>query len=181
MRIAAALLLSLLLLMQPGGAFAAKVDDDAKYKQQAVYLYNYISYVEWPQIIYEGETKKVSLCIIGRDTLGEHIDKVAQKAAELGQLKIDIRRNVGIDSAEECNIVYISRSEADNYPLYLSHLGNSAVLTVSEIENFAKKGGGIEFVVRQGKQGFVVNNRQAKAQKLKIRPELLEISTEVLE
>ncbi len=168
-----------MLVAIPAVAAPARTDTGEKYKQQALYLYNFISYVEWPEKVYEGKLPRINLCIIGPDTLGEYIDTVAEKSATIGTAKINVIRSPAQSALASCDIAYISPSTA--YGGYIAQLGSRPVLTVSEAKGFAGKGGTIGFVMEKDKLGFAVNNGRANKQGLKISPELLEIATEVIQ
>ena len=174
-------MLPCLVFAESAGSAVAKDGDEAEISQrQAVYLYNFVSYVEWPKLVFTGETKNIDLCIIGKDTLGYNIDKVAKKALELSKVQINIRRNAQGGDLSTCNIAYISKSEEASYASTLASLKQHPVLTVSEIKGFADNGGVIEFAIKRGKLGFKTNIKSAKEQNLKIGSELLEISFEVV-
>lgn len=179
--IASCLMLALALaIAAPAHARAADADETAKYRLQSVFLYNFISSVEWPRLVYTNETKNIDLCIIGADKLGSVIDEVAAKAALKSAIKINIKRGVTAIQAGECNIAYISASEAGNITDIIAQLQNKPVLTVSEIRNFTKSGGIIEFTLENGSVRFNINNQIAKEYGLKINPQLLEAAMEVI-
>jgi hypothetical protein len=154
-----------------------QIDESAKYKLQAVFLYNFISGVEWPKIAYSGSTKIVDLCIIGKDPFGSVLDSVAKKAAERGNLKINIKRGVGEGDIGGCNVAYINSGDAASIA---SKAASSAVLTVAESGGFYKSGGMIEFVIKGKNVRFNINNKTARANNVKINPQLLELASEVV-
>ncbi len=155
----------------------ADIDAAAKYSLQSVFLYNFISSVEWPRLMYSENVKNIELCIIGEDKLGKVMDEVAVKALAKG-VKINIRRGVTADTAEECNIAYIS-GDAEAQTIN-AKLQGKPVLTVSESKGFAKNGGIIEFVLNKSSISFKINNHSAKEHGLKINPQLLETAVEVI-
>ncbi len=157
----------------------AEIDAAAKYKLQSVFIYNFISAVEWPRVVYADNIKNIDLCIIGKDRLGSVMDEVAKKAEAKG-VKINITRDVAAEDAGKCNIAYISSSETGEEQQILAKLQNSPVLTVSEIPGFAKGGGIIEFTMQGSNVRFSINNHAAKQDKLKINPQLLEAALEVI-
>lgn len=170
----------LLAVFIPATYASADEASAAKYKLHAVFLYNFISSVEWPKIVYSGSVKNIELCIVGKDTLGAVIDAVAKKAESKGDVKINIKRGVGASEIASCNIAYISASEEANMASIVSKAKDSAVLTVSEVGRFAKNGGIIEFVLNGSSVSFIVNNKNAKNVGLKINPQLLEVAQEVI-
>ena len=59
-------------------------------------------------------------------------------------------------------------------------LENSTVLTVSETENFLESGGIINFLIKDRKVGFEVNNTAAKNANLESRSKLLRLAKRVI-
>jgi hypothetical protein len=170
-----ALVMSVAVSVTP--AKAQEIDEAAKYKLHAVFLYNFISSVEWPKLVYSGNAKNIDLCIIGKDTMGAVIDTVAKKAESKGDVKINVRRNVVNGDIETCNIAYVSASEDAN--AVLAKTRGKPILTVSEIKGFSSNGGVIEFILKGTNVSFNVNNKNAKEYGLKISPQLLEVASEV--
>jgi hypothetical protein len=165
----------------PAAAYArSDTEEAAKYRLQSVFLYNFISSVEWPRMVYTNDDKIIELCIIGTDKLGSVMDEVAAKAAIKSGVKINIRRGMTADEADQCNIVYISASEEPAIEQIIAKMQGKPVLTVSEIKNFAKRGGIIEFTLQSGNVRFNINNHLAKEYDLKINPQLLEAAQEVI-
>ncbi|PIR34272.1 MAG: hypothetical protein COV36_01075 [Alphaproteobacteria bacterium CG11_big_fil_rev_8_21_14_0_20_44_7] len=161
-------------------------DNEAIYKHQSAYIYNFLSYIEWPSLVYSEEgIKNIELCIIGEDNLGKYIDYVARKAlmpeAVNKKIKINVRRSVSPAEFASCNMAYISSSEEKNIKAYLFELTKYPVFTISEIDDFADMGGILEFDIRRGKQRFLINISAAKRANLKIAAELLETAAEVVE
>lgn len=181
-RYIAGLILALLIAINavPVPSRAEGIDESAKYKLHAVFLYNFISSVEWPKLVYSGTAKNIDLCIIGKDPMGAVIDAVAKKAESKGDIKINIRRGVTASEINTCNIAYISSSEAANSEAIIAKAKDNAVLTVSEIKDFVKEGGIIEFVLKGSGVSFNVNNKSAREYGLKISPQLLEVASEVI-
>ena len=168
-------LFMLAITVASGRAVAADVDEAAKYKLQSVYLYNFISAVEWPKLVYSSDEKNIDLCIIGADKLGKVMDEVAAKALTRG-VRINIRRGITPETTEGCNIAYISSETSE----VLAKLQNKPILTVSEAPGFTKDGGVIEFTLQGSNVRFGINNHVAKAHGLKINPQLLEAALEVI-
>lgn len=166
-----------LAVINGGNTHAADVDEAAKYKLQSVFMYNFISSVEWPRLVYTNDEKNIDLCIIGQDKLGGVIDEVAKKAAAKG-LKINVKRGVTADSADECNMAYIVAGT--DAAVTAEKLQGKPILTVSEEKSFMKSGGIIEFSLQNGNVRFSINNHLAKEYGLKINPQLLEAALEVI-
>lgn len=165
-------------LVLPSGAQAE--DNEAVYKQQSLFLYKFLGFVKWPQVVYEGDVKVVDLCIFGQDKLTV-IDQIAAKAQTLNKTKLNIRRNSSIADISSCNMVYISGSKKGESASIISAASKLPILTVSEIDGDSKNGAIVEFVISENTLRFVINNKAAATAGLSMDSDLLEIALEVVE
>ena len=73
-------------------------------------------------------------------------------------------------------MLFISASEESNLPAILKLLDGKAILTVSEIENFAKRGGIIKLRRENNKIVFDINLEAAKRAGLAMNSQLLKLA-----
>ena len=72
--------------------------------------------------------------------------------------------------------IFISVSEENNLPAILKLLDGQAILTVSEIENFAQRGGMIKLKRESNKLVFEINVDAAKRSGLAMSAQLLRLA-----
>ncbi|HVS75725.1 MAG TPA: YfiR family protein, partial [Steroidobacteraceae bacterium] len=72
-----------------------------------------------------------------------------------------------------CHILYISSSEAQQLPQILSALQGRYVLTVSDLDHFARRGGMIRFVLLDHHVRLRINAQAARAAGLTLSSKLL--------
>jgi hypothetical protein len=84
-----------------------------------------------------------------------------------------VRRFRRSDDFSRCQVLYVSRSEAERFGVTLEALRGKAVLTVSDIDRFAYRGGMIGLVVEQGRVRIQINLDTANAERLAISAKLL--------
>ena len=75
-----------------------------------------------------------------------------------------------------CDILFISSSEKDRLPSIMAALKDLPILTVSEIEGFAQRGGMINFIIVGNKVHFEVNPDAAKQVGIHISSQLLKLA-----
>lgn len=172
-------LLLVVSLALPSPAYATP-EDDAVYKQQSLFLYKFLNFVKWPQVVYEGDVKVLDLCVYGKDNLSV-LDQIAAKSQQLNKTKLNIRRGVEISDISTCNIAYIADSRKDELRAILFAAKKYSVLTVSEVDGAAKSGAVVEFLISDNTLRFVINNKAANRAKLDVSSDLLEIALEVLQ
>lgn len=95
-----------------------------------------------------------------------------------GKTVVD-KRISRMEDASGCSILYISSSEADRLDRILALLKDVPVLTVSDIPDFADRGGIIQFVLRDSRVRFTVNLAPAQHDRLTLSSELLKVALDV--
>jgi hypothetical protein len=75
----------------------------------------------------------------------------------------------------DCQIVFISHSEKTRLTEILSSLEEKAVLTVSEMEDFTRTGGNINFYLDGNKVRFEINPDTASSRGINISSQLLKL------
>ena len=151
--------------------------DDLEYKIKAAYLYNFARFVEWPE---PRESKPFTVCILGQDPFGTLLDPLAGQS--IGGQPLVFRRDIDSETMYgESHIVFIARSEREHFRLWLAPLHRANVLTVSDIDGFARAGGLIGLIMQGGKVEMEINMSQVRQCGLKISAKLLELATLVEE
>jgi hypothetical protein len=79
-------------------------------------------------------------------------------------------------SSRACHILYLDADHRGDESEVLATLGQRSVLTVSDTDDFAVRGGVANFVTVDDKVRFVINKRAADAAGLKISSRLLQIA-----
>jgi len=163
---------SLCVLSQVYSASAAVPE----FKSKAALIFKIGKFVRWPEDAFTGAGGTLRLCIVGRDDFGESIDSLAGQALQ-GRLIVIARLADPAQSATDCRIVFISGSERDRVPAFLSSVARSPVLTISDIDGFASQGGMVGLATSASKIHFEINAAASKRAGLKIGAQLLQLAT----
>ncbi|MGA8438726.1 MAG: YfiR family protein [Candidatus Sulfotelmatobacter sp.] len=149
----------------------------SEYQVEAAYLYNFGRFVEWPA---KGANAPGSftICVLGEDPFGQALD--ATLAGEtIGNLKVTARRISSPQMSADCQILFISSSEANRLNKIIEALDKNAVLTVSDIPQFSQRQGMIQFVLEENRIRFEVNLTATQRAGLTLSSELLKVATAV--
>jgi len=157
--VVASCLLIFILCFQPGILCAAPNGSPPRLKQEqikAVYLYNFLNFVTWPDYSKKTSTNTTSriIGILGKAPISRALHDLATSLAETRRMKIKmIDYGPYKDGMElkNCDILFINNTEQNNFKKIIANLGQAPVLTVSDNKNFVKKGGMISL--------FEVNDR----------------------
>jgi uncharacterized protein DUF4154 len=149
-----------------------------EYQVKAAYLYNFGRFVDWPAKVTTAATSPFTICVLGEDPFGQALD--ATLAGETrGNQKVAAKRISSPQESVDCQILFISSSEAKRLNKIIEALGNSAVLTISDIPHFSQHGGMIQFVLEENRIRFEVNLTATQRAGLTLSSELLKVATAV--
>lgn len=161
-----------------GAALRGHQQNASAYQIEAVYLYNFSKFVEWPASANGAKTDPFSICILGDDPFGAVLDATLS-GENIQGANLAARRLTEARDAAGCKIVFVSSSEESRLKTVLDELENGNALTVSDIREFSQRGGMIQFVVANGKVRFEVNVKNAADAGLSFSAELLEVALAV--
>lgn len=159
-----------LLVLQPDPVFAGRQAEEAQLK--AAYIYNFGKYVTWPTVT---ATAPIEICLLGRDPLADPLQKLEEK--KIKDRKITVEVLDSFSGKTDCEVLFISHSRQEQLAGILTELSDRAVLTVSDIQGFAGKGGMIELVKKDNKIRFVINLDRVHRSGLVISSRLLSLAT----
>jgi hypothetical protein len=138
---------------------------------KAAFLFNFGKYVTWPRIT--GDT--FSICLLGQDPFGPVLDSIVA-GEKLGGKPAEVRRIRGAQEASTCQIVFISSSQESHLQSTLVELAKYPALTVSDIPDFVRRGGMIQFVDEDDRVRFIVNLSAAQKAGFVVSSELLKVA-----
>ncbi len=159
-----------LLLTAPYSSLAEEATRE--YTLKAAYVYRIAQFVDWPEN--GSEADPLGVCILGEDPFGSAIDYIQERTAR-GR-GFSLRRSARSESLAGCHLLFISASESARMDAILDGLEGRSVLTVSDADDFARCGGMVGLVNRQGRVGLEINRNAAEAAGLQISAKLLELS-----
>lgn len=131
-----------------------------------------------PQFIYRSDLDRnvqLNMCLLGQNPFGNALEKLAQNPIDGRSVRF-----IHLSSASrlsECEVVFISRSEANGVETFLRRI-DKPVLTVSDINGFARAGGMVEFALapQGGAISILINRRAAQQQGIEFNAQLLRLA-----
>jgi hypothetical protein len=159
----------------PSGAAAIEATETAI---KAVYLYKFGFFVEWPSAAFPSADSPLALCVVGDDPFGATLDD-AVKGQKIGNHPIAVRRLAAISRDSGCHIVYLANSASARTTQTLAALKGSDVLTVTDIAPGGDEAGIINFVTKDNRVRFDIDDAAAAAGGLTISSRLLNLALDV--
>jgi hypothetical protein len=147
----------------------------SEYEIKAAFIYNFAKFVEWPQASEQASSDTIIIGILGRDPFGYLMEQVIGGKTAGGRT-ILIERYQSLDQAFHCHILFISDSELPRLKQIIQKLSGQHILTVGEMDSFARKGGIICLYMQDKRIRFKINMKAASAARLKLSSKLLKLA-----
>ena len=144
---------------------------------KSAYLYNFGKFVEWPAKV-TSVSESFPICVLGDDNFGSTLETIIA-GESINEKKVLVKRVAKPQDAVSCRILFISSSEQNQLKEILAALDNTSVLTVSDVPQFTRRGGMIQFVVEANKVRFEVNLTSAERAGLTLSSQLLKVAIQV--
>ncbi|MEP6664609.1 MAG: YfiR family protein, partial [Verrucomicrobiota bacterium] len=132
-----------------------------EYKLKAVFLFNFVQYVDWPDSKFSAPDSPIVIGVLGANPFGEVLEEtVANETVKKRKIVVEHYRSV--KEIKDCQVLFISASESRKLYSTLARLKNRNILTVSDIDLFSEDGGMIGFMTENNKIRFQINQEVAK-------------------
>jgi hypothetical protein len=150
----------------------APAQSSPEYQLKAVFLFNFAQFVEWPASAFPEPDTPLGICILGEDPFGGYLDETV-RGETVANHPLTVRRYRRVNEIKGCHILFVSRQEQGHLSEILDSLKGHSVLTVSDAERFASRGGMIRFVTDHNRIRLRINLEAARAANLTLSSKLL--------
>ncbi|MCL7487767.1 MAG: YfiR family protein [Desulfobulbaceae bacterium] len=184
-----ACILLILLLACPAGTaepayIKSKVAPPSEHELKAIYLYNFLKFVQWPQnacTVHDDPSHRIA--VIGDSQFNQVLKDLQQKLNQKGhELQIifhgPYRKDMDLSC---CCLLFITATEQDNLPSILAQIAGQPVLTVADTDAFMDRGVMITLVSRNNKIRWAINRKPVAESGLKLNVKLLDIAVKVID
>ncbi len=167
------------ILLAVAGAAAADPEMEREYGVKAAYLYNFAKFVSWPETAFSSAREPIQICVLGRDDFGGSLEAVVSGKRVHGRYVV-VRKlqggGPGDGEAANCNILFVSESEQGREPSIFAAVAGRSVVTVGEVDGFAKNGGMINCIARGTKLKFQLNRKVAEDGNISVSSRLVKLA-----
>ncbi len=143
-----------------------------EYQVKAAFLFNFTQFVDWPPAAFPEDTASLVIGVLGDDPFGPYLDDIV-RGELVNSRRLTVRRFRRPEDIAACQVLFISRSQDKNLQKVLSQVKGNDVLTVSDADAFAARGGMIQLATENGKIRLKINVDAARASSLTISSKLL--------
>ncbi|HSY44759.1 MAG TPA: YfiR family protein [Steroidobacteraceae bacterium] len=159
--------LALLLVL---GGIAGAAAAVSEYQLKAVFLFNFVHFVEWPQAALPPDSAPFVIGVLGKDPFGSELDAVVHGESVSGH-PLAIERFADVARLRNCQILFIPAGELAHLDEILGALKGRSVLTVTE--GPAPRGVMIDLVKEDNRIRLRIDLDAARAGNLTISSKLL--------
>ncbi|MDX9874915.1 MAG: YfiR family protein [Spongiibacteraceae bacterium] len=146
-----------------------------EYRIKAAYLYNLLRFINWPPVEQSEETP-VTICIYGYNPFERYLEKLETRKVDDRPIKI---RYVGEpDPLDGCAMLFISQYNTTE-PALLSAESPPPILTVSDGDNFLRRGGMVALANVGNNIQLDINLTRGRAAGFQFSANLLEVARTV--
>jgi hypothetical protein len=144
---------------------------------ESAYIFNFIKFVEWPDSVVKSGGN-VRLCVIGNEGLQTTLTTLSGR--NVGEYRLQVmppggrREDIG-----SCHVLYIDQQEQRRFISIIKSLGQRPVLTISDIPNFAERGGNIGLIYRENRVLFEINLASARITGLRMSSQMLNLAANI--
>jgi hypothetical protein len=148
--------------------FSFSISHAQNYKLHSLFIFSFTRYVQWPESHNQGDFEIV---VLGDSPLTEEL-KVMAQAKKVGDRAIKVSKINSIAELKKCNILFIPSSKSPQITEILGKVSTQPILVVTEDTGLGAKGSNINFITKDGKLAFELNQTTLTRQNLKVSNEL---------
>lgn len=157
-----------LFLLLVGGMLGLTVNrtqaqDISKY--QAVFLYNFTKYIQWPD-----QNGTIVIGVMGNSDVYQELLK-SIKAKNIKSIQVNKLESA--EEARQCDLVYLAQSLSGSFNNLLTETHNHHVLIVTEDESLAEAGAAISFYFENNQLRFKINEKAVQDRNITMSSQLL--------
>jgi hypothetical protein len=146
-----------------------------EYAVKSAYLFNFGKFLRFAPSEAVESRQSFDICVVGNDPFGGTLDELTANE-QLDNKAVRVVRLKSGSEARGCAIAYISAAEGDRVERDLEAVRGHQVLTVSDAQDFLRRGGMIQFITVGDHVRFAVNLDAVRSAQINLSSELLKVA-----
>ena len=138
------------------------------YKMHTVFIFSFTRYIQWPDAYNGGDFE---ILVLGDSPIVEELKSMAQ-VKKVGDRTIKVTKINNVSEIRKCNILFIPTAKSPQITEVLAKITTQSILIVTEEQGLGAKGSNVNFVTKDGKLAFELNQSATVKQGLKVSNEL---------
>jgi hypothetical protein len=136
---------------------AANIFSNDAFRVQAMYIYNFTRYINWPA---EYESESFVIGILGECEIVEEL-KIFTQGKKVGNKPISVVCYNSVADIGQCHILYVPHNSIEDINKILSKVSKSNSLIICETPGSISAGAAISFIYTENKLKFELNSENA--------------------
>lgn len=147
-----------------------------EYQIKAAFLFNFAKFVKWPESALPEAATSIAVCVLSDEDVARTIEETIG-GKTVRDKRVVVTRLTTAEPDASCQMLFVSGDQAAKADKFFGTLAEASVLTVGETEDFAARGGVMNFRMETNKIRFDVNADAAKRAHLELSSQLLKLAT----
>ena len=142
---------------------------------KAAYLYRFSFFVEWPDSAFKSDESPLVLGVLGGNSFKAALDRML-KGKKMKGRSVKTRQFADPRDLDYCHILYVGDEDRTMIEQTLNQVRGESTLVVGDGKDFLAHGGVIQFVERNERIRFRIDNAAARRSGLRISSKLLQLA-----
>ena len=144
----------------------------------ALFIYNFVNFVEWPAPAFEQKTSPINACWYGSSKASQFLKTL--HGTPVGDRELHITISEDVQSIKTgCHLLFIEESRKAVLPDFWKNINYMFVLSIGEQEEFTEKGGIIRIVRTADQLEFEANVHNARGAGVFLSSDLLHLARKI--
>lgn len=148
--------------------FASIFSFGQNYKYHSLFIFSFTRYVQWPEGSNQGDFE---ITVLGDSPLINELTTMAQ-SKKVGDRNIKVNKIQSVSELKKCHILFVPAGKSALLAEIIAKINTQPILLVTEENGAGLKGSNINFIMRDGKLAFELNQAALNKQNLKVSNEL---------
>jgi len=142
---------------------------------KALFLYNFIKNIEWPQ---NSSQSEVVIGILGNNAIKSELETITSNQKS-GNQAIRVKVFTSVEEVTNCHIIYVSPNKSNQIAQLSSKVNRQSTLIVSDSRSGISQGASINFIVNDEKLKYEISKHYIEQQGMKVSANLLKMGIEI--
>jgi len=146
------------------------------YKLHPVYIFSFTKYIIWPDAYTAGDFR---ILVLGDSPIIKELNTMAGMKKTPDNRTIVVSKIDSPIDIKKCNVLYVPAGKSKLLAEVMLKVGSQSILVITEEAGMGVKGSNINFVVKDGKLAFEMNQATMSKQGLKASNELTRLAIQI--
>ena len=151
-----------------GLLFLCMISHAQSYSTHALYIYSFSKHITWPD---QESEEYFKIGVVGESAIVAPLQKMASLKKVNNQI-VKIMTFGSVDEIQDCNILFLPLTQSGNFAKVMEVVGDRSILLITEKDGLGDQGSCINFVMKDKRLMFEINNDAINKANLEVAAEL---------